>query len=80
MRTRETETEIPAKTEKLFKIVGDWNEQASKLKEKYPSLTDGDLKVEAGRENEMLKSMEARLHMNRDEVMEIIDKNISGKN
>ena len=76
MKTDQSEgTETP----KEFKIKGDWQVQAARLQEKFPFLTRGDLKLEIGKENEMLKSMESRLHMNRDEVIEVIEQNESAQ-
>jgi len=58
----------------VFKIFGDWKRQADKLKDKFPQLTDSDLKFESGRENDLLKRVEARLHKKREEVINIIKK------
>jgi hypothetical protein len=75
MKTSDTKEAMPHDMPPFFEVKGDWQAQSIQLKSKFPFLTDGDLKLEAGRENEMLKSMEARLHMNRAEVVEIIEKN-----
>ncbi len=58
----------------IFKIIGDWKRQADKLKEKFPQLTDADLKFETGRESDLLKRIETRLHKKREEVINIIKK------
>lgn len=58
----------------VFKISGDWKRQADKLKEKFPRLTDSDLKFESGREEDLLERVEARLHKKREEVIDIIKK------
>lgn len=58
----------------VFKIFGDWKKQADQLKEKFPQLTDADLKFETGRETDLLKRIEARLHKKREEVINIIKK------
>lgn len=58
----------------IFKIFGDWKRQADKLKEKFPQLTDADLKFEIGRESDLLKRIETRLHKKREEVINIIKK------
>ena len=68
---------MEAKTNKeplIFKIIGDWKRQADKLKEKFPQLTDADLKFETGRESDLLKRIETRLHKKREEVINIIKK------
>lgn len=58
----------------IFKIIGDWKRQADQLKEKFPQLTDADLKFETGRESDLLKRIETRLHKKREEVINIIKK------
>lgn len=58
----------------VFKIFGDWKRQADKLKDKFPQLTDADLKFETGREDDLIKRVEARLHKKREEVINIIKK------
>lgn len=57
-----------------FKITGDWSKQSKQLKEKYPQLTDSDLKFETGKENDLFKRVETRLIKNREEVINIIKK------
>ena len=77
MKSEETKTNPANNNEKIFKINGDWQIQSNRLKIKFPFLTDGDLKLEVGKENEMLKSMESRLHLKRSEVIAIIEQNES---
>jgi len=74
MDTTQPENGIPFKNRVPFIIKGDWNIHSARLKEKFPELTDGDLKHEKGCENEMIKSLEARLYKDRDEVLAIIEK------
>jgi hypothetical protein len=62
------------KNAEAFKITGNWSDQSKQLKNKFPQLTDADLKVEAGKENDMLKRVETRLNKNREEVINIIKK------
>ncbi|WP_417612304.1 hypothetical protein [Owenweeksia hongkongensis] len=57
-----------------FKITGNWSDQSKALKTRYSQLTDTDLKLENGKENDMLKRVETRLGKNRDEVIDIIKK------
>jgi hypothetical protein len=57
-----------------FKIFGDWKRQADQLKDKFPQLTDADLKFKTGRESDLLKRIETRLHKKREEVINIIKK------
>jgi len=58
-----------------FKITGSWEAQSKALKYKFFQLTDADLKFEQGKENDLLKRLEARLSKTRDEVINIINKN-----
>lgn len=62
------------KTTETFKITGDWKNQSKQLKNKYPQLTDEDLKFESGKEDELVKRVENRLKKNREEVVNIIKK------
>lgn len=55
-----------------FKILKNWNEQSKQLKEKYSTLTDHDLKLEEGKEKEMLERIGNRLRKNREEVMDLL--------
>lgn len=61
------------KPQEAFQVTGDWTNQSKALKSKFSQLTDNDLKVESGKENEMLKRVEARLNKNREEVISIIN-------
>lgn len=55
-----------------FRIVGNWDIQSKRLKEKFSQLTDADLKFEAGKEIELLTRVESRLNKQRHEVISII--------
>ena len=57
-----------------FKVTGNWSKQIRILQEKFPQLTDGDLKFEPGKENELLVRVESRLNKKREEVINIINK------
>jgi hypothetical protein len=61
-------------TAETFKIVGNWDDQSKRLKEKFAQLTDADLKFETGKENDLLKRVETRLNKKREEVINIIRK------
>lgn len=67
------------KTGEAFKISGDWSAQSKQLQEKFPALTNEDLKFEAGKENDLLTRVEARLNKKREEVINIIRKGQTGK-
>jgi len=62
------------KSSEPFKITGNWNNQSKHLKEKFTQLTDADLKLETGKENDLLKRVETRLNKTREEVIDIIKK------
>lgn len=60
------------KSDAIFKIEGNWDIQSKKLKGKFPTLTDADLKFESGKENELLSRLELKLGKKRDEVISVI--------
>jgi hypothetical protein len=60
------------KTNESFKFTGNWDEQSKKLKEKYSQLTDSDLKMETGKEEELLNRLSSKLGKKREEVVDII--------
>ncbi len=62
------------KSTEAFKISGDWSKQADELKSKFPTLTDADLKFERGKEEDLIKRIEMRIHKKREEVINIIKK------
>lgn len=62
------------KSEPVFKISGDWNNQSKALKDKFPQLTDEDLAFIPGKETELLERVETRLNKDRNEVINIIKK------
>lgn len=53
-------------------VKGDWNEQKSKLKAKFPILTDGDLLYWDGKKEEMLAKLQVRLGKSRQELQAIM--------
>ena len=57
-----------------YKIVGNWDEQSKTLKEKFPQLTDADLKFEIGKDAELFARLEKRLNKKRDEVISLLKK------
>lgn len=62
------------KVEGKFKIIGNWVEQQKKLKEKFPSLTESDLKYEKDKEDELINRLGERLGKTRSEIIDIIIK------
>lgn len=61
------------KSNEAFKVTGNWENQSKQLKGKYSQLTDSDLKLEKGKENEMLNRVEKRLNKKREKVVKIIN-------
>ena len=76
MEKRAVGTQAPVE----FKITGDWKVQSKSLKQKFPLLTDEDLQLETGKENELLQRMQKRLSKNREEVIFLIKKATEHKN
>lgn len=62
-----------------FKITGNWQKHSEILKDKFPSLTDSDLKFENGKESELVSRVSARLNKKEDEVVNIIKKDLEVK-
>jgi quercetin dioxygenase-like cupin family protein len=60
------------KSNGIFKITGNWDVQASRLKEKFSKLTDDDVRFEIGKEEDLLKRLEKRLNKDRDELIHLI--------
>lgn len=60
------------KTYEAFKMTSDWVIQAKRLKENFSQLADVDLKLEVGKEDELLTKIETLLKKTREEVLHII--------
>jgi uncharacterized protein YjbJ (UPF0337 family) len=54
-------------------LKGNWNDQKSKLKKKFPALTDKDVYFEIGRKNEMLATLQVKLGKTKEELHKIIE-------
>lgn len=55
-------------------VFGNWSDKKNKLKEKYPTLTDSDLRYETGKKDEMLARVHEKLGKTREELDTIIAK------
>ena len=55
-------------------LKGNWNEVSGKLKQKYADLTDDDLLLVEGKEEELLGRLQKKLGKTKEEVQEIISK------
>jgi uncharacterized protein YjbJ (UPF0337 family) len=54
-------------------IKGNWNEMKGKLKQKYADLTDDDLLVEEGKEDEMWGKLQQKLGKTEKEIKSLFD-------
>jgi len=57
-----------------LEIKGNWNEAAGKLKQQYANLTDDDLLLIKGKEEELLGRLQKKLGKTKKEVRKIISK------
>jgi len=73
METKNKEGE--KKSSEIFKVRGDWEKQSQTLKDKYPKLTNEDVKFESGKESDLLKRLESKLQKSRTEVVGILKAN-----
>lgn len=55
-----------------MEIKGTWNEQKGKLKQKFAILTDNDLLLEDGKEDELLGKIQIKLGKTKEEIKKII--------
>ena len=51
---------------------GNWNETKGKLKQKFALLTDDDLLLVAGKQDELLGRLQAKLGKTKEEVQKLI--------
>ncbi len=52
-----------------FKIAGNWEHSSKQLMKNHPKLTEEDVKLESGKENELLSRVEKKLNLKREEVI-----------
>ena len=55
-------------------IKGNWNEMAGKLKQQFAGLTDDDVLLREGTEEELLGRLQKKLGKTREEVRALIEK------
>jgi len=53
-------------------VKGNWNVQKGKLKQKFATLTDNDLKFEEGKREEMFGRLQIKLGKTKEELHKII--------
>jgi len=56
-----------------LRIKGNWNQMKGKIKQRYPDLTDDDLILVAGREDDLLGRIQRKTGKSRDEVVSYIN-------
>jgi uncharacterized protein YjbJ (UPF0337 family) len=56
----------------LTELKGNWNEMKGKLKQKYAQLTDDDLLLIEGKEDELVGRMQTRLGKTKEEIHKMI--------
>jgi hypothetical protein len=52
--------------------IGYWNKKKEKLKQKYPNITDEDLRYNEGKEKEMIEVLGYKLGKTKQELLSII--------
>ncbi len=57
--------------ENLTELKGNWNETKGKIKQKYAMLTDDDLLLVEGKEDELLGRLQAKLGKTKEEVQQL---------
>jgi uncharacterized protein YjbJ (UPF0337 family) len=56
----------------ITELKGNWNEAKGKLKQKYAILTDDDLLLEEGKQNELFGRLQAKLGKTKEEIHKLI--------
>lgn len=65
--------ESPDKKNQEFNVSENWNEQSKILMKNFSQLTHDDVKLEKGKEHELLKRIQTKLNKEREEVIQIIN-------
>jgi uncharacterized protein YjbJ (UPF0337 family) len=60
--------------EKRTEIKGNWNESKRKLKQKFVMITDSDLLLVEGKQDEMFARLQIKLGRTKEEITTIISK------
>jgi uncharacterized protein YjbJ (UPF0337 family) len=56
----------------LTELKGNWNQTKGKLKQKFAMLTDSDLLIIEGKQDEMLGRLQTRLGKSKEEIYKLI--------
>jgi uncharacterized protein YjbJ (UPF0337 family) len=54
------------------KVVGYWDDKKEKLKQRFPDITDEDLRYREGKEKEMIEMLGNKLGKSKQELLSII--------
>jgi uncharacterized protein YjbJ (UPF0337 family) len=54
-------------------LIGRWNEQKAKIRERFTVLTDNDLMFEEGMEDEMIGKLQIKLGKSKEELYRIVE-------
>ena len=58
--------------ENITELLGNWNETKGKLKQKFAKLTDSDILLIEGKQDEMLGRLQAKLCKTKEEIHRLI--------
>lgn len=58
--------------ENITELLGNWNETKGKLKQKFAKLTDSDILLIEGKQDEMLGRLQAKLGKTKEEIHRLI--------
>ena len=72
-KQNKTTTDQNKITTDAFKVTGNWKSLSKNLKAKHAQLTESDLKFETGKEEDLIKRIETRLHKKREEVILLLN-------
>ena len=70
-------TEVTRKPSEYYIISGNWEKQSKVLIERYPILTNVDVKFERGKETDLFQRLVLKLNKNLNEIIYILKANQS---
>ena len=59
-------------TAETFKLIANWEFQSKLLKANFPQLTDADLQLDHGQEEELLLRLETKIGLTREDLVKIL--------
>ena len=72
-KQNKTTTEQNKTATETFRVIGNWKTLSKRLNAKFAQLTESDLKFEIGKEEDLIKRIETRLHKKREEVIQLLN-------